>query len=62
MNINIAKGLSEVVRTSLGPNGSLKMMRNAAGRVKLSKDGNEILDEIELKHPVARSIHNAVTA
>ena len=40
MNVNAAKGLYDVLRTNLGPRGTIKMLVGGAGDVKLTKDGN----------------------
>ena len=43
MNINAGKGLVEVMKTNLGPKGTLKMLVGGAGQIKLTKDGNVLL-------------------
>lgn len=40
ININAAKGLQEVLKTNLGPKGTIKMLVGGAGQIKLTKDGN----------------------
>jgi len=39
MNINAAKGLQEVLKTNIGPKGTLKMLVGGAGQIKITKDG-----------------------
>ena len=43
LNITAAKGLQDVLRTNLGPKGTLKMLVSGAGTIKLTKDGNVLL-------------------
>ena len=37
VNINAAKGLQEVMKTNLGPKGTVKMLVGGAGDLKLTK-------------------------
>jgi len=39
MNINAAKGLMEVLKSNIGPKGTLKMLVGGAGQIKITKDG-----------------------
>lgn len=39
MNINAAKGLQDVLKTNIGPKGTLKMLVGGAGQIKITKDG-----------------------
>lgn len=48
ININAAKGLQEVLKTNLGPKGTLKMLVGGAGQVKLTKDGRVLLHEMQI--------------
>jgi T-complex protein 1 subunit zeta len=43
MNINASMGLQEVMKSNLGPKGTLKMLVGGAGQIKLTKDGNVLL-------------------
>lgn len=43
MNINAAMGLQEVMKSNLGPKGTLKMLVGGAGQIKLTKDGSVLL-------------------
>ena len=56
LNINAAKGLQEVLRTNLGPKGTMKMLVSGAGDIKLTKDGNVLLHEMQIQHPTASLI------
>ena len=48
MNINAAMGLQEVMKSNLGPKGTLKMLVGGAGQIKLTKDGNVLLREMQI--------------
>uniref|UniRef100_A0A914C9B7 T-complex protein 1 subunit gamma n=1 Tax=Acrobeloides nanus TaxID=290746 RepID=A0A914C9B7_9BILA len=56
MNINAAKTIADVIRTSLGPRAMLKMLMDPMGGIVLTNDGNAILREITVKHPAAKSM------
>jgi len=62
MNINAAKGLQNVLKTNLGPKGTMKMLVSGAGDVKITKDGKVLLDEMQLQHPTAAVIARTATA
>lgn len=47
---------------SLGPRGTLKMLVGGAGQIKLTKDGNVLLHEMQIQHPTAALIARAATA
>lgn len=53
MNINAAKGLCDVMKTNLGPKGTLKMLVGGAGDIKITKDGNVLLREMQIQNPTA---------
>lgn len=53
-NINAAKTVAEIVRTSLGPRGMDKMLVNSIGDVTITNDGATILKEIDVQHPAAK--------
>lgn len=55
-NINVAKTIADVIRTSLGPRAMLKMLMDPMGGIVLTNDGNAILREIIVKHPAAKSM------
>jgi T-complex protein 1 subunit zeta len=62
MNINAGKGLQDVLRSNLGPRGTLKMLVGGSGDVKLTKDGNTLLQEMQIQHPTAAMIARTATA
>ena len=62
MNINAGKGLFEVMKSNLGPRGTLKMLVGGAGQIKLTKDGNVLLHEMQIQHPTAAMIARSATA
>lgn len=62
MNINAAKGLQEVLKSNIGPKGTIKMLVGGAGQIKLTKDGNVLLHEMQIQHPTATMIARAATA
>ncbi|CAO1423243.1 unnamed protein product [Diamesa hyperborea] len=62
MNISASKGLQDVMRTNLGPKGTLKMLVSGAGEIKITKDGNVLLHEMQIQHPTASLIARASTA
>ena len=53
INCSAARGLAEVVKTNLGPRGTLKMLVDGSGQVKLTKDGGVLLHEMQIQHPTA---------
>jgi T-complex protein 1 subunit zeta len=62
VNLNAAKGLQEVMKTNLGPRGTLKMLVGGAGQIKITKDGCALLGEMQIQHPTASMIARAATA
>ena len=62
MNINAARGLQDVLKSNLGPKGTLKMLVSGAGDIKLTKDGNTLLHEMQIQHPTACMIARIATA
>jgi thermosome len=53
-NIQAAKLVAELVRTSLGPRGMDKMLVDTLGDVTITNDGATILKEIDVQHPAAK--------
>ncbi len=53
-NINAAKIIGEVVKSTLGPRGMDKMLVDSLGDVTVTNDGATILDEIDVQHPAAK--------
>jgi len=62
INISAARGLQDVLKTNLGPKGTLKMLVSGAGDIKLTKDGNVLLHEMQIQHPTASLIAKVATA
>jgi hypothetical protein len=62
VNIAAATGLQNVLKSNLGPRGTLKMLVGGAGQIKLTKDGNVLLHEMQIQHPTAALIARTATA
>lgn len=62
VNTNAAKGLQEVLKSNLGPKGTIKMLVGGAGQIKLTKDGSTLLGEMQIQHPTAAMIGRAANA
>lgn len=52
-NINASKGLYEIIKSNVGPKGSYKMLVSGSGSIKITKDGNVLLNEMMIQHPTA---------
>lgn len=62
INMIAARGLQEVLKTNLGPRGTMKMLVSGAGLIKITKDGHTLLGEMQIQHPTAALIARAATA
>jgi T-complex protein 1 subunit zeta len=62
VNIGAAKGLQGVLKSNLGPRGTLKMLVGGAGQIKITKDGNILLHEMQIQHPTAALVARTATA
>ncbi|KAK8796856.1 hypothetical protein WA538_004398 [Blastocystis sp. DL] len=62
VQLTAATGMQEVLKTNLGPKGTLKMLVNSSGQIKLTKDGNVLLHEMQIQHPTATLIARTATA
>ncbi|KAL0213010.1 hypothetical protein RCL1_006636 [Eukaryota sp. TZLM3-RCL] len=62
LNVTAARGLAEVLRSNLGPRGTLKMLVSGAGEIKLTKDGSVLLSEMQIQLPVAQMIARTASA
>eukprot|EP00057_Strongylocentrotus_purpuratus_P014494 XP_011668968.1 PREDICTED: T-complex protein 1 subunit zeta [Strongylocentrotus purpuratus] len=62
VNTSAARGLQDVLRTNLGPKGTIKMLVSGSGDIKLTKDGNVLLHEMQIQHPTASMIAKVATA
>lgn len=55
-NIQAAKAVSNIIRTTLGPRSMLKMLLDPMGGIVMTNDGNCILREVDVSHPAAKSM------
>jgi archaeal chaperonin len=55
-NIQAAKLIAELVKTSLGPRGMDKMLVDSLGDVTITNDGATMLKEIDVQHPAAKML------
>ncbi|KAI4134947.1 MAG: hypothetical protein LQ347_001105 [Umbilicaria vellea] len=62
VNISAGEGLQDVLKSNLGPSGTIKMLVDGAGAIKLTKDGNVLLREMQIQNPTAVMIARAATA
>src|SRR6202171_611292 len=53
-NMQAAKLIAELVKTSLGPRGMDKMLVDSIGDVTITNDGATMLKEIDVQHPAAK--------
>jgi len=53
-NIQAAKAVSRVLRTSLGPKGMDKMLQSSDGDVVITNDGATILDQMEVENQIGK--------
>ncbi|EIW72779.1 hypothetical protein TREMEDRAFT_41975 [Tremella mesenterica DSM 1558] len=61
-NIAAVGELTEIVRTSFGPNGRNKLIINHLGKMFVTSDAATIIREIEVAHPAAKLITMASSA
>ncbi|EGG01330.1 uncharacterized protein MELLADRAFT_45200 [Melampsora larici-populina 98AG31] len=62
VNTTGAMGLANVVRSNLGPKGTIKMLVDGAGNIKMTKDGKVLLSEMQIQNPTAAMIARTATA
>lgn len=62
VNISAAEGLQNVLASNLGPKGTIKMLVDGSGNIKLTKDGKVLLSEMQIQNPTAVMIARAATA
>ncbi len=55
-NIQAAKLIAEIVKTSIGPRGMDKMLVDSLGDVTITNDGATMLKEIDVQHPAAKML------
>nr|MDO8133167.1 thermosome subunit alpha [Candidatus Njordarchaeum guaymaensis] len=58
-NISVVKAVAELVKTSLGPNGMMKLMVDNIGDARATADGVTILRYLYANHPVAKLLFEA---
>lgn len=62
MNIAASSSIQSILKSNIGPKGTEKMLVGGAGQVKITKDGNVLLHEMQIIHPTAQMIARASTA
>jgi T-complex protein 1 subunit zeta len=62
VNVAAAVGLSNVLKSNLGPTGTLKLLVGGAGQLTLTKDGLTLLKDMQSQHPTAALIARTATA
>jgi T-complex protein 1 subunit zeta len=62
MNLNASHSLADILKTNLGPAGTLKMLVGGAGDVQLTKDGRVLLKNLTIIHPTAMMISRTAIA
>eukprot|EP00494_Astrolonche_serrata_P027361 UN27624 len=62
VNIAAAKSLMKIMKTNLGPRGTLKMLVTGAGQLKITKDGSVLLNQMQIEHPTAALIARTASA
>jgi len=55
-NIAAAVAISEVIKSTLGPKGLDKLMVDNLGDVTITNDGATVLDEMQVEHPMAKTM------
>lgn len=61
-NIEACKGLAQITRTSMGPNGMNKMVINHLEKLFVTSDASTITQELEVQHPAAKLLVMAAQA
>ncbi|BGO93483.1 hypothetical protein NBRC10512_004706 [Rhodotorula toruloides] len=62
LNCTGALGLANVVKSNLGPRGTLKMLVDGSGQLKMTKDGKVLLSEMQIQNPTAALIARTAVA
>ncbi|KAM5530392.1 hypothetical protein V8D89_015953 [Ganoderma adspersum] len=62
VNTTGAMGLASVVKSNLGPRGTLKMLVDGSGQIKMTKDGKVLLSEMQIQNPTAAMIARTAVA
>ena len=68
-NIQAAKGIfiylqilavADCIRTSLGPRGMDKMIKDSRGEILITNDGATILQKMDVVHPTAKMVYSII--
>merc|ERR1712093_704106 len=62
VNTTGAMGLANVVKINLGPRGTIKMLVDGSGNLKMTKDGKVLLSEMQIQNPTASMIARTAVA
>jgi len=62
VTVAAATGVQNVIKSNLGPKGTLKMLVSGAGDIKLTKDGCVLLHEMAFQNPIASMIGKMATS
>lgn len=57
-NVTAVQALSNILKSSLGPQGLDKMLVDTVGEVTITNDGATILKQLEIQHPAAKILVN----
>jgi len=60
ISICAAKGLQDIMKNNLGPNGTMKVLVTGSGDIKISKDGGYLLNEMQIQNPTASLIAKTI--
>ena len=58
-NIEAVRSLSQITKTTFGPQGMKKMIVNSRGKQYVTSDAAKIITELEFQHPAANMVINA---
>ncbi|KAK9801408.1 hypothetical protein WJX73_007565 [Symbiochloris irregularis] len=61
-NVEACKQLSQITRSSMGPNGMNKMVINHLDKLFVTSDASTIINELEVEHPAAKLLVHASKA
>jgi len=61
-NLEACKQLSQITRTSLGPNGMNKIVINHLDKIFVTSDASVMVTELEVQHPAAKLVVLAAKA
>ncbi|CED82047.1 chaperonin-containing t-complex zeta subunit cct6 [Phaffia rhodozyma] len=62
VNTTGAVGLANVVKSNLGPRGTIKMLVDGSGNIKMTKDGKVLLSEMQIQNPTAAMVARTAVA